>query len=65
MFDYQQVETSDHARLKVEYAMNNYFEVGVLCYHGDGCDVIPYSMRAVILANYFLYQTSSDLPAEK
>ena len=22
-----QVETSDHARLKVEYAMNNYFEV--------------------------------------
>ena len=26
-YHYYQVETSDHARLKVEYAMNNYFEV--------------------------------------
>ena len=61
------METSDHARLKVEYAMNNYFEVGVVLPWGHAChnDVITYSMRVVILANCSLYQTSLDLPVEK
>jgi len=66
-----QVETSDHARLKVEYAMNNYFDVCdlVLCWqcavHYHGNIYLYHSTRTVTQASCSQYRTSSDLLAER